>query len=117
MPPIINAAHTNKPPSARMLPAIGAPMRVSSRSTRQSGGSMRAKKSNARYARCRRMYVSIARNISHSEIAVATPQPTAPSCGMPNLPYMKIQLPMTFAVRPRKPKYMIGLVRPRPSLV
>ena len=32
-----------------------------------------------------------------SEIAVATPQPTAPSCGMPNLPYMKIQLPMTFA--------------------
>ncbi len=63
------------------------------------------------------MYVSIAKNISHSEIAVATPQPIAPSCGMPNLPYMKIQLPMTFAVRPRKPKYMIGFVRPRPSLV
>ena len=36
---------------------------------------------------------------------------------MPNLPYMKIQLPMTFAVRPRKPMYMIGLVRPSPSLV
>ena len=36
---------------------------------------------------------------------------------MPNLPYMKIQLPMMFAVRPRKPKYMIGFVRSRPSLV
>ena len=63
------------------------------------------------------MYANIAKNISHSESEVATPQPIAPSCGMPNLPYMKIQLPITFAVRPRKPKYMIGRVRPRPSLV
>ncbi len=44
MPPIINAAATNKPPSARMLPEIGAPMRVSSPSTGQFSGSMRAKK-------------------------------------------------------------------------
>ena len=115
MPPIINAAHTNKPPSARMLPAIGAPMRVSSRSTRQSGGSTREEIELPR-ARCRRIR-EYREEHQPLEIAVATPQPTAPSCGMPNLPYMKIQLPMMFAVRPRKPKYMIGFVRPRPSLV
>ena len=42
------------------------------------------------------------RTSATSEIAVATPQPTAPSCGMPNLPYMKTQLPNTLSARPEK---------------
>ncbi len=54
--------------------------------------------------------------MTHQTSAVATPVPTGPSAGAPSLPYMNTQLPNTLVTRPRSATYIIGCVRPMPSL-
>jgi hypothetical protein len=52
----------------------------------------------------------------HIVIAEATPQPTAPNRGIPRRPYMKIELPATFAASPMRLTTITGRVFPTASL-